>query len=117
MTSILFLATHLFPQEPDLCRYQVCGHSRCGYRSRSVAVVEVVTAAMDWYGCRCVAVVVDGTGAGLWLWQCLVQEMSGDGSGCMAMDGYIVLVDRMTAGVSVVVDDVRRGKDKQGEPE
>ena len=39
-------------------------HSRGEYRSRIVAVVEVITAEMGWCGCKCVAVVVGGTVAG-----------------------------------------------------
>lgn len=65
MTDILFLMTHFFfPQEPGLCRCHLCGHSRGEYRSRIVAVVEVITAEMGWCGCKCVAVVVGGTVAG-----------------------------------------------------
>lgn len=65
MTDILFLVTHIFPQGPGLGRYPVCGHSRGEYRSRSVAVVEVVTAAQRWVGVVAgVAVVVGATVAG-----------------------------------------------------
>lgn len=42
----------------------MCGHSRGEYRSRIVAVVEVITAEMGWCGCKCVTVVVGGTVAG-----------------------------------------------------
>lgn len=34
---------------------------------------------MGWYGYRHVAVVVDGSEAGMWLWQCLVQAVGGCG--------------------------------------
>ena len=38
-------------------------------------------AAMAQYGYRRVAIMVDGAEAGMWLWQCLVQEVSGYGRG------------------------------------
>ena len=43
----------------------MCGRSRGEYRSRSVAVVEVVTATRRWVGAVAgVAIVVGGTVAG-----------------------------------------------------
>lgn len=44
-------------------------------------MAEVTTAAMGWYGYRDVAVVVGGSGAGMWLWQCLVRAVDGCGRG------------------------------------
>lgn len=43
--------------------------------------MPVTTAAMGWYGYRRVAVVVGGSGADMWLWQCLVGAVGGCGRG------------------------------------